>query len=500
MIARSDAIRKAEKQFQDMIAFVEEASVSRKRVDQVERSLFGMALQLCYYLLVAFTKLAGNGDEGKQVEREGTLLKRSQELVKKTYRSIFGVLHVSRYVYARGPKKKAEWIPVDARLGMPAGEQSYVLEDWCERLCVKESFGEGVGSLRDLLGVKTSVRSAERMNRELGEYAEEFAYECQPVPEEEGDILVLTADGKGVPVRRPLEQRIRQEQGAGASEDTGQTSSRKNSKRRKRGEKRVRKQMAIVGAVYSIDRFRRTPDDVLDELRRTRRRVERPRPQHKQVFAELTEVRGQEVTSGLSKAFRRLAWAAINRLSDEQPPLVCLLDGQQSLWSQKEAWFGRAVGILDIYHVSERLWTVAHCIHPEGSLAAENFVDRKLRMLLEGKVGYVIGDLRRLIGKHKLKGGKRKTVEETITYYDNNRAYMKYDEYLAQGFPIGTGVAEGACRHLVKDRMERTGMRWEIEGAQPMLSNRAIYLNDQWDEFIEYRIQTEQRSLYAQAA
>jgi hypothetical protein len=120
--------------------------------------------------------------------------------------------------------------------------------------------------------------------------------------------------------------------------------------------------------------------------------------------------------------------------------------------------------------------------------------------MLEGKVGYVIGLYKRMLVQRDLKGSKAKTVRETITYFTNNRQYMKYDEYLAVGYPIGTGVVEGACRHFVKDRMELAGMRWEIEGAQAVLSLRALYLNDQWDDFIEHRIQTEQQGLYAQAA
>jgi hypothetical protein len=112
----------------------------------------------------------------------------------------------------------------------------------------------------------------------------------------------------------------------------------------------------------------------------------------------------------------------------------------------------------------------------------------------------VIGLYKRMLQQHALKGARAKTVRETITYFENNKQSMKYDEYLAAGYPIGTGVVEGACRHFVKDRMELAGMRWEIEGAGAMLSLRALHLNDQWDDFVEYRIQTEQEALYAQAA
>ena len=88
----------------------------------------------------------------------------------------------------------------------------------------------------------------------------------------------------------------------------------------------------------------------------------------------------------------------------------------------------------------------------------------------------------------------------TDTYLENNREHMRYDEYIAAGYPIGSGVAEGACRHLVKDRMEQSGMRWTLSGAQAMLHVRATYLNDQWDEFIEDRIEREQTRLYGKPA
>ena len=123
-----------------------------------------------------------------------------------------------------------------------------------------------------------------------------------------------------------------------------------------------------------------------------------------------------------------------------------------------------------------------------------------MQQLLEGKVGYVIGGLRQMATKHGLKGTKRKVVLEAAQYYENNREHMKYDEYLAAGYPVGSGVAEGACRHLAKDRLEQTGMRWTVAGAQAMLYLRATYLNGDWAEFLDYRIQREQQRLYGHQA
>jgi hypothetical protein len=127
-------------------------------------------------------------------------------------------------------------------------------------------------------------------------------------------------------------------------------------------------------------------------------------------------------------------------------------------------------------------------------------VTRQLRLLLEGKVGYVIGGLKRPIGQHRSVGQQRNTVRSAIAYFENNRDRMRYDEYLAAGYPIGSGVAEGACRHLVKDRMERTGMRWTVPGARSLLHLRVIYLNGDWSVYVESHIRNEQATLYTQLA
>lgn len=121
--------------------------------------------------------------------------------------------------------------------------------------------------------------------------------------------------------------------------------------------------------------------------------------------------------------------------------------------------------------------------------------DRLLR-LLRGEVGYVIGGLKQMATKHGLRGHRRRHLAAVIGYLERNRRFMHYDEYLAAGFPIGSGVVEGACRHLVKDRLERTGIRWRVPGAQAMLDLRAVYINGDWEAFQQHRIKQERRRLY----
>jgi hypothetical protein len=483
IISQERAFLKAQRQLATICRRVEQAAEDGQRIDQAERELFSQLLAVGLTLLEAFVKAQGDGDAGAELEADGHTVRRLPEAHARRYLSIFGELRIARRVYARRAGQKIERAPLDERLGLPAGEFSYVLEDWLQRLCVKESFSEAVASLRTLLGLAPSLRAAEQMNQRMAEPAEAFRAQQAPPPgAEEGAILVVTADGKGVPMRRPLAQRVR------------------SGKRRGKGEKANQKQMAYVGAVYSIDPFRRTADQVVDEVQRQERAAERPAPQHKQVWAEMTTLPEGQGPTGRERLFIELAVACHERDPRRKKTLVCLMDGEAALWDVQREWLPRAVGILDLFHVLERLWQAAHCFHPEQSRAAEEFVTHRLRMLLEGKVGYVIGGLKRLRDAHELKGEKRRTINAVIRYYHNNRRHMKYDEYLAAGYPIGSGVAEGACRHLVKDRLEQTGMRWTIIGAQALLHLRAIYLNGHWDDYVNYRIETEQARLYRRSA
>lgn len=183
--------------------------------------------------------------------------------------------------------------------------------------------------------------------------------------------------------------------------------------------------------------------------------------------------------------------------SGETQPMVCLMDGQRSLWTSRAAHLPEGmVEILDLLHVTSYLWVAAYLFHSEGSDEATAFVrDRTLR-ILRGEVGYVIGGLRQMATKRKLSVAKRKKLTQVCNYFHRNRDRMRYDEYLTAGFPIASGVIEGACRHVVKDRMERAGMRWTIDGAQAMLDLRSTSINGQWSAFQIHRIKTETSRLY----
>jgi hypothetical protein len=478
------AALKAREQFDALRDFVQQAARDHQRIDTVEREVFRQLLALGHTLLSAFVAQQGDGDIGPEADTpDGRIARRLPERHDRRYVSVFGELTIPRVVYGSREGQRIERVPLDERLGLPEGDFSYVLEDWGQRLCLKESFAEAGRSLEMLLGLKLRTRTLEHMSREVAGYAPTFQEALPlPPPEEEGPLLVVTADGKGVPMRRPPQDGPRPHH------------------RRTRGEKATKKQMACVGAVYTIEPFVRTAADILDEVLRDGRAEDRPEPQHKHVWAEMTRRVGDEVVNAKDSLFALLGAEAAARNPDDSRPVVCLMDGERALWDMQREHFVDAVGILDLFHVLERLWAVAHCFHAEGSDGARRYVEERLRDLLQGRVGYVIAGLRRRLNGGKLGGAKRKVVKSAVEYLANNREHMRYDEYLAAGYPIGSGVAEGACRHLVKDRMEQTGMRWTVEGAQAMLHNRALYLNDRWEGFLEHRVEQEQTRLYRSVA
>jgi len=320
----------------------------------------------------------------------------------------------------------------------------------------------------------------EQMNTSMADDVDAFRQsQPRPTSHEEGSILVLTADGKGVPMRRDPEK------------DSPPSRS-----RRTKGEKANKKRMACVGSVYTIDAFVRTADDVIDEVRRDRRRNDRPVPQNKQMRAELTRrIEGMDV-NGKDRIFSWFVEQIEMRNGPGDRPVVCVMDGERALWKRLEAHGINAVCVLDIFHVLERLWSAAHCFCAEGSEKAQAFVTERLRRILEGHVGRVIGGLKQMATKHKLGKTRRERLSAVIGYLHRNRRFMRYDEYLGNGYPIGSGVAEGACRHLVKDRMELTGMRWRVVGAQAMLDLRSVFLNGDFEAFQKHRIETERRKLY----
>jgi hypothetical protein len=468
----------SDKQYAKIKKALKEAREQGIALGCVEGDLWGDLLELGRLLMQEHVDEQGDGDLGPTIEHEGKTLNRLETRYEKRYVSVFGELRIMRTVYGTRESQKHELVPLDARLNLPEGDFSFLLQDWSQAFCVQGSYKQSGKTIEKILGIGQSVRSLEHMNGAMARDVEEFhVSQPEPVAEEEGPILVLTADGKGIPMRR--ENPLEIPQG-----------------RRGKGDKANKKRMACVGAAYTIQPFVREAEDVVEEQHRQELEKERPQPLHKRMRAELTrEIEGDEV-NGKDRIFRWFTETAAARNPDGEKAVVCLMDGERALWKKAEDYGVDAVCILDIYHVLERLWSAAYCFLAEGSQEAEAFVTERLTRLLKGQVGRVIGGLKQMMNKQALRGTKKKQLQAVITYMENNRDSMQYDYYLEMGYPIGSGVVEGACRHLVKDRMEGTGMRWRTEGAQSMLDLRAVYLNGDWEKFQEYRVEQNVRKLY----
>jgi hypothetical protein len=480
IMAQERSILKAKAQLDQVADVVRRACDGNRSIDQVEGDLWQQMQQIGLSMLNAFVQGQGSGDLGPTIEHDGRTLRRLDQKHDRRYVSVFGELTIERTVYGSRETQKHEVVPLDAILNLPEGDFSYVLQQWDQMFCVQGSYGQSRQTVQQILGIGQSVRTLEHMNVSMAGAVESFqASRPTPPSAEEGSIVVLTADGKGVPMRRDSEVDPPRVRG-----------------RRSKGQKANKKRQACVGAVYTIDPFVRTAQDVVDELMRDECQADRPVPRHKELRAELSRpLEGVEV-NGKERIFSWFSEQVETRNPKGDKPVVCVMDGDRALWKMLGSWLVNVVCILDLFHVMERLWTAAHCFHPEGSEAAKAFVSDRLERILNGEVGRVIGGMRQMGTKQHLRGSRAKQLSAVIGYLERNRQFMHYDEYLANGYPIGSGVAEGACRHLVKDRMELTGMRWRLPGAQAMLDLRAVYLNDDWDRFQAHRIKTECRRLY----
>lgn len=468
----------------ELRSYLHDAAHEGTALHAVEHAVWREVLKLGATLLGQFFELVGPGDLGESITLpDGRVCQRLDAVHERRYVSVFGEFQLQRHVYGSREGQKIEFVPLDNRLQLPEGAFSYLLQDWDQSLCVEQAFSQAGQTLQRMLGLKQSVDSLEHMNAHMATAVEEFR-EQRPRPDaaDEGEVLVTSADGKGVVMRRA------------AGEERPPV-------HRTKGDKASRKQMAIVGAVYSVNRYVRSADDVVAALfndERVTAPAARPTPCHKQTIASLAYTDSEGEHSGIDKTYTWLLEELWRRNHGFDKEMVHLCDGQDALWCARVRCLPtrNTMDILDLLHVTPRLWVAAHLFYPEKSRAAEQFVRERVHKVLEGQVKLVVRGLREMGTKRGLTGSKKATLESVCAFFENNYERMRYDEYLAKGYPIATGVIEGACHHLVKDRMERAGMHWTRPGAQAMLDVRSIAVNGDWDAYQQYYFNSEMRKLY----
>ena len=449
----------------DIFTFVRREAQGME-IGEVERHLLSLVMAVGRAALEEFVALKGSGYSGKEiVDGQGNRCTYVRDRIC-AYRSIFGSISIVRAYYHHTGSPGA--FPLDGELNLPDRGYSYLVQEFSSRLAITMSYEGAQEILNSFFPVKIPIRSLESIVGDLPGEVDQF-YEKQTPPDIDPQALVTvaTVDKKGVVIRKPS--------------TAGPESVSVNP------DKPGKKKMATVISTYVTQRHVRTAEDILIEVEDQERRDSKPKPQNKITWGSLTD--GPENTVARLKKF-------VDQRLPKGNELICLLDGERSLWVLVYAYFPAAFFVLDIFHVLEYLGKAALCFYDEGSPQAREFVIERLRMLLQGKAGRMIGGLKQMLTKQDLSGTKRRCLEQVIGYLERNRKHMRYEICLEKGYPIGSGVIEGACRNLINDRLELTGMSWTLRGAESVMRLRAVHINNDSDAFWKHRRTSERHRLY----
>lgn len=478
MSSNSDQIvHQLQHNFQELVEYVTNAESQTRTAYEVELTLFRRLLALGAELLRLFFVQRATTRPSEPVYASDGMHLKYQGLHPTTYFSVFGKVRFRRH-YFYVPDHEG-MCPLDAELSLPARRYSDLLRDWAEYCITDESYDESIRVLKRILGLCISKLALEMGLEEDAGDVEAFYEQKAALPaESEGSILVVQADGKGVPMVR--------------------TEPAKQAARLGKGQKRTKKKEAVVTAIYTIAPYNRSPHDVVKALLRdltgeqeteqtTSSQPQRPTPVGKEVRATLY---GKDI------AFERLLKRIAQREGDHIQHRVALTDGAEPLQDRVCDELAQFTLTLDIIHASEYLWNAANAWMGETHPDRTTWVGEQLLEILSGSTTTVIQTLENLAQHASLSNSQLETLNTTIGYYQRNLPYMRYDQNLALGWPIGTGAVEGACGHLVKDRMERSGMRWTKQGAQAVLDLRSVRVNDDWDEYQHFRRRCQHQRLY----
>jgi hypothetical protein len=396
----------------------------------------------------------------------------------------FGEVMVRRRGY--GARGLESVFPLDAELNLPPDKYSHGL---CEQLVeevIGGSFDDAVAHLDRLGGGRMGKRQAEEVSVHVSQDFDAFyrrpLEEALTDPGAEEKILVISADGKGI-VMHP--EGLRE-----ATRAASQRAERKQRTRLSPGEKSHRKRMATVVSVYEIECYPRTAEQILDPEKMPGGK--RPQPCCKRTWARVEDDQKTVIEQGFEEAIRRDP--------EQRMRWVVLTDGQDDLLRQVYAAAKRykveITLVQDFVHVLEYLWKAGHALHPDQPEERESWVLDRAKAVLEGRAQDVAVGLRRAATRAQLSQSERQPVDKAADYIENNQTRLQYDLALAEGLPIATGVIEGACRHLVKDRMDITGARWGLKRAEAILKLRSLKVSGDLTDYMEFHFRQEQQRNY----
>jgi hypothetical protein len=466
-----EKIEQARQEFNSILDYIIGEAMGLE-IHRVEDGIYRRLLRLGRILLELFVLATGTGKiGGSLIDEDGTMYRYLRDSGCK-YLSIFGEITLVRAYYWK--EGRQGFFPMDACLNLPERKYSYLLQDWMASKAVETSYERAAAWVNRQLHLDVAHRPIERITRDCTECVEEFM-DCLPAApqESEGCILVHTVDCKGVRMR--LEER--------------------NSEAVKTQDKPGEKKMACVAQTYSIEPHYRSKEVIVDSFfgpgsseKAQERDPRRPKPLHRRTCASLKNPKSEVFRSS-----SRLARARIHEGTQEK---LVIMDGEKALWNKSAEFLPDWPEAIDVTHVVEKL-RVAGRLHYGHTGAAEEYGRERTLLLLEGKVDDVIEDFETALEDGTL---TRKQAEElkskVLGYFRNNRERMAYDQYLAKGLPIASGIIESTCNCLINIRMEGAGMFWSTDGAEAILKLRGVFLDELWDEFWAFRTAREHKRLY----
>lgn len=392
--------------------------------------------------------------------------------------TIFGELHLKRYCYQ--PKEKvpkyngsSNVYPVDITANLSKDKYSYTLQEIAVLATNSEAYSHGSKLINKILNISLSVDSLERINKNSSTGYDDFYIDYKPIEAKEEEIVVVSFDGKGIPMTKEESVKIK-------------------AKNRK-GEKKQKKKESLVGITYPVKPIQRLASTLAISL----------------IIGKVDSEEYEEIEAFKKGNIRKIASLKKSKIEvmeeikshmdkvSKDTKVVIIMDGARGLWGYVDKVFGEDnyIGILDIIHVRDYLYKAGYVFYKEGSPQLRDWVYSAMLKVLEGDTKSVLDEVK--IAYEKIAIDKQARLKPVITYFTNNLSRMRYDDYLKNGYPIASGVVESACSQVVANRTELPGARWTIEGVEPILKHRSINTSDDWDSYWDYYRVWNKRKNYA---
>ena len=426
---------------------------------------------------------------------DGVVRTRAEKGRKRPLMTRFGQVTVSRIAY-RSPGR-SNVCPLDAMLNLPEEKHSHGLRRLAAIEAARGSMEAAGAAITRATGVTMGKRQVEELARRCAAHVEAFylwrVIESAP----DGCPLILTFDGKGI-VMLPEALRPATAKAAASAEN-------KLATRLSPGEKNGRKRMAELACVYDAVPVPRTPEDVISTPAQNRRKSKAQAAELKgKTKPREPQARGKWLTASVTDDIPAVIAAAFGEAERRDPGhdrgWAVLIDGnntQIDAVTAEAASRGVTVTIvIDFIHVLEYLWKAAWSFYDKGEPESEEWVAAQARKILHGKTRQVAAGIRRRATTYGYSGPEHAGADECARYLENKQDYLDYATALKEGWPIATGIIEGACRHIVKDRMDITGARWGLEGAEAVLKLRALIATGDFEDYWRFHLRREHERIH----